>query len=186
MADTPAKLECTVTFLEMRARPTDPGPLMPAAKLTLLRAEQPSVAFYRFLYETVGTPWLWHERGRLGDDELAEIISDPEVEVYVLYAAGVPAGFSELDLRKMPDIELAYFGLMPDFIGRGLGRYLLRWSIDQAWTHTPKRLRVNTCNLDHPRALGLYQRAGFVAYKQETTLIDDPGDIRAVREPPAE
>jgi len=176
--NTPAKLECTITYLEMRAPPTDPGPPVPAVKLALMRAEQPSVAFYRFLYETVGSPWMWYERNRLGDNELSAIISDPGVEIYVLYVGGAPAGFSELDLRRLPEIELAYFGLMPEFIGRGLGPYLLRWTIDQAWTNTAKRLRVNTCNLDHPRALGLYQRCGFVAYKQKTNLIDDPRDIQ--------
>ncbi len=169
------KLECVITYLEMSQPPGSPGPPAPAAKLALLRAESPPVAFYRYLYDTVGGPWLWYERRRLDDDTLAAIIHDPKIEIYVLYVGGVPAGYSELDLRSMPDIELAYFGLIPDFIGRGLGRYFLSWTIDQAWTlHHPRRLWVHTCSLDHPRALEAYQRAGFAPYRQETTLIDDP------------
>lgn len=168
------KLALVVTYLEMTKQPTDPGPPVPALKLALFRAENPTVAFYRFLYDTVGGPWQWYERRRMDDDELAAIVQDPAVEIYVLYVSGVPAGYSELDLRKMPDIEVAYFGLMPEFIGRGLGTYLLRWTIDQAWTREPKRLWVHTCNLDHPRSLGLYQRAGFTPYGQEASVIDDP------------
>lgn len=169
------KLEMVVTYLEMKERPTDPGPPAPAKRIALMRAENPSVAFYRFLYDTVGGNWIWYERRLMNDDELASIIHDKNVEIYVLYVSGTPAGYAELDLRKMPDVELAYFGMMPGFTGQGLGRYLLRWAIDQAWSRQPDRLWLHTCNFDDPRALGMYQRAGFAPYHQETELIDDPG-----------
>ena len=170
----PGKLESRTTYLEMTEPPSTPAPPPPAVKLALLHAERPSVAFYRFLYNTVGGPWLWWERRQLADDTLAVIVHDPKVEVYVLYVGGVPAGFSELDRRQEPDIELAYFGLMEDFIGRGLGRFLLRWTVDQAWTRNPGRLWVHTCDLDHPRSLAVYQQVGFVPYRQTTEIIDDP------------
>jgi len=170
----PGKLDCVITYLEMMAQPTTPTPPIPAGKHALLRAENPTVSYYRYLYETVGTPWLWYERRLLNDVELATIIQDPKIEIFVLYVGGVPAGYSELDRREKPDIELSYFGLMPDFIGRGLGRYFLRWSVDQAWTHQPDRLWVHTCNLDHPRALSLYQKVGFTPYRQASIVIDDP------------
>jgi len=73
--------------------------------------------------------------------------------------------------------DVAYFGLLPHFIGHGLGAYLLSWAVDDAWRHAPERLWLHTCSLDHPRALRLYQRAGFVPYKQETKVIDDPRDL---------
>ena len=168
------KIESTITYMEMRSRPVTPTPPSPAKKLSLLHAERPSVAFYRFLYNTVGADWLWYERRAMDDDTLARIIHDPKVEIYVLYVAGVPAGYVELDCRKMPDIELAYFGLMPDFIGQGLGGFLLRWAIDQAWDKAPERVWVHTCTEDHPSAFGTYQRAGFAPYERETIVIDDP------------
>ena len=169
------KLETTITYLEMVGRPPHPHVSPPAGtKLALLRAQPPTVAFYRFLYDTVGEPWLWWERRALGDKELARILRDERVEIYVLYVNGVPAGYAELDLRTPPEIDLAYFGLMPDFIGRGLGRHLLTWAIDTAWNHEPRRLTVNTNTLDHPKALALYQQCGFRPYKQERKLFDDP------------
>ena len=103
----------------------------------------------------------------MSDAELTGIIHDEQVEIYVLHVDGEPAGFAELDRRRPPDIELAYFGLMPGYIGKGLGRYLLTWIIDTAWNHTPKRLWVNTNTLDHPKALPLYQRCGFRPYEQK-------------------
>ncbi len=169
------KLETSVTYLEMTEKPQLPT-LLPLrdTKLAILRAEQPTVAFYRFLYNAVGGPWLWWERRALDDDSLAAIIHDPMVEIYLLLVDGVPAGYAELDRRTPPDIDLAYFGLTPEFIGRNLGRHLLTAAIDIAWTNKPERMTVNTNELDHPKAIALYQRYGFHPYKQEKRLFDDP------------
>ena len=169
------RLPVTITFLEMTERPAHPH-LSPPQGLncSLLRLNEPTVRFYRYLYDAVGGPWLWFERRAMAEDELARIIQDERIEIYVLNVDGEPAGFAELDRRYPPDIELAYFGLIPDFIGKGLGRYLLTWAIDTAWSHGPKRLWVNTNTLDHPKALPLYQRCGFRPFKQEHVIFDDP------------
>ncbi len=168
------RLEVVITHLEMLARPRHPSRPHPPGKHALLRAEMPSVAFYRFLYNTVGEPWFWYERRRMSDEILSAIVTDPKVEIFVLYAEGTPAGYVELDRRKDPEIDIALFGIMPQAIGRGLGSFLLDWAIAQAWSYEPARLTVNTCTLDHPKALQVYQRAGFVPVRQERKVIDDP------------
>ncbi|MFQ5784719.1 MAG: GNAT family N-acetyltransferase [Alphaproteobacteria bacterium] len=170
-AESGGVIETTVTYLEMRAPPKRPGVPAPLGKLAILRAERPTVSFYRYLYNSVGGPWNWTDRRRIDDDTLRAIIEDPKVEIYVLYVAGVPAGYVELDRRFESEVELAYFGLMPEFVGRGLGSYFLDWAVTAAWMAGPERLWVHTCTLDHPRALSLYQRAGFVAYKQEIETV---------------
>jgi GNAT superfamily N-acetyltransferase len=168
------KLEVVTTYLEMTERTTRPQSPHPAEKIALLRAEEPSVSFYRYLYNTIGGPWLWYERRLMDDEALRRIIHDPQVEIFVLYVRGTPGGYVELDCRRNDDIEIAYFGLLPQHLGRGFGRYLLDWAVDEAWSKEPRRVWVHTCNLDHPKAIAAYQRAGFVPFKQETTLIDDP------------
>ena len=171
----PAMISSTVTYLEMMARPTlPPAALSSRRAVALLRAHQPSIAYYRFLYKSIGESWMWYVRLKLNDEALAAIVQDEKVEVYVLYVDGVPAGFAELDRRQGPDIELAYLGLMPEFVGGGLGAYLLSTAIDIAWSYEPRRLWVHTCTQDHPRALALYQRFGFKPYKQESTTFPDP------------
>jgi GNAT superfamily N-acetyltransferase len=100
----------------------------------------------------------------MDQDQLAALLIDDRVAVHVLYAAGVPAGYLELDARQAGDIEIAYFGLMPEFIGQRLGPYLLGWGVAEAWRAAPARLWVHTCTLDHPRALAAYLAAGFVEY----------------------
>ena len=174
MADAPAKIETVVTFLEMTAPPDGPPAEAPAPDVSIGLEEGPGVEFYRYLYDTVGAPWLWYERRLLDDAALAKIIDDPKVEVYVLRVGDDVAGYAELDRRSPPDIEIAYFGLMPDYIGRGLGPYLLRSAVDRAWERKPQRLTVNTCTLDHPKALALYESAGFKAYKVASRSFDDP------------
>lgn len=154
----------TVTFLEMRAPPAGP-PLPPApAGAEATREERPSVAFYRELYDAVGREWHWVDRKRLGAGELGAILGDPAVEVHVLRVEGEVAGFAELDRRTPGEVRLAYFGLLPAFIGRGLGWWFLRWAVQRAWSYAPERVWVDTCTLDHPRALALYEAAGFRAY----------------------
>jgi GNAT superfamily N-acetyltransferase len=167
-------LDVTIVFLEMHRAPTRPAPEPPRPDLTIVRASDPTVSFYRYLYGEVGRTWLWYERRRMGDGELAAIVKDPAVEVHVLYVGGVPAGYAELDRREPGQIELAYFGLIPAFIGAGLGAYFLAWSIDRAWSYQPARLWVHTCSLDHPRALPTYVNAGFAEYARKSVRIPDP------------
>ena len=176
-AEAADNIEVTITYLEMLEPPARPPTPLPrtASKIALLRATAPTVGFYRYLYNAVGAPWRWYERNQLADDALAAIIGDDGVEIYVLYCDGVPAGYAELDFRERGEVELAYFGLIPDFIGRGLGGYMLDWAIDTAWLRRPRRVWVHTCTLDHPAALAVYQKAGFVAYDQETVMIPHPG-----------
>lgn len=175
MADKKTSYESIVTSLQMLEKPTSPTPPHPAERIAILRAEQPTVSFYRYLYNTIGSAWRWWERRAMDDETLAAIITDPDVEIYVLHVRGVPAGLCELDCRTRGEVEIAYFGLMPEFIGRGLGGYLLRWGVDQAWTREPKRVWVHTCTEDHPAALPNYQKIGFEPYEQHTEIIDDPG-----------
>ena len=173
---TDAFIDVTVTSLEMQAPPARPRARAPnlSRPVMLLRATEPTISFYRYLYDTVGQDWLWYERRQMDDDALAEIIHDEQVSVDVLYVGGVPAGYVELDARMLPAVEVSYLGLMPEFIGRGLGRYLTDWAIDAAWAMEPERVWIHTCTLDHPAALHVYQKAGFTVFNRDTVAIPNP------------
>jgi GNAT superfamily N-acetyltransferase len=156
----------TTTYLQMFARSQRTIP-PPREGLTVIHAQKPTVAYYRFLYDSVGRDYDWTSRKKLTDAELAAILHDPRDEVHVLMADGVPAGFAELDRRTEGEIELVQFGLMPEFIGQGLGQYFLQWTIDKAWSYNPRRIWLHTCTKDHPAALPNYRKAGFAMYKEE-------------------
>ncbi|HWA04026.1 MAG TPA: GNAT family N-acetyltransferase [Rhizomicrobium sp.] len=172
--DGKKRVPMTVTFLEMRAKPAALPPPQPKSKFAILRAENPPVHFYRYLYNTIGEPYLWVDRRKLADPALAAIIHDPRTELYVLYMDGNPAGMAELEFRDPEAAQVAYFGLMPDFVGRGLGYYFLYHAVSIAWSRPIAKLLINTCTLDHPRALPLYQRIGFVPYSREDRYIELP------------
>ncbi|MCB4823631.1 GNAT family N-acetyltransferase [Roseicella sp. GB24] len=157
-----------VTFLRMDEAPEEPGPALPPGA-EVVQATRCSVAFYRYLYGTVGEDYVWWLRRTLPDADLAAILADRGVTIHVLYQHGEPAGFYELDRRNRPFTNLAYFGLMPHAIGLGLGRAFLRHAVDTAWAEHPRGLTVNTCTADHPRALPNYHAVGF-------------GTLRKVRE----
>jgi GNAT superfamily N-acetyltransferase len=178
-------VETRVTYLEMTAPPARPARPAPRSDLEIRLAQRPTVSFYRYLYAAVGEPWTWTVRRCLSDVELHAILSDPKVEVNVLWVGGVPGGYVELDRRSPPDIEVAYFGLMPEFIGQGLGRYMLDWAIHHAWRMRPRRLWLHTCDLDHPRALDLYRGAGFRIYHGRASTQELPPDFALPRRSPA-
>jgi ribosomal protein S18 acetylase RimI-like enzyme len=169
-----ALIDDVVTYLEMTRRPARPPAPAPRGRSALMRVENCPVSFYRYLYGEVGEPWLWHERRRLDDAALAAILHRPTTELFVLYVGGAPAGYFELD-RSVADVcELAYFGLAPSFIGRGWGRFLLDAAVDAAWAGEPRRVWVHTCTFDHPRAIGAYQKAGFMVYDRRPVRFEDP------------
>ena len=159
-------MRINTTYLQMLAAPRRVVP-PPRDGISIIQAKRPPVAYYRFLYDAVGKDWQWASRKKLTDADLTQIIHDPQVEVHVLFVDGVPAGFAELDRRTPGEIEVTQFGLVPEFIGQGLGRYFLQWTIDKAWSYGPRRFWLHTCTQDHPAALPNYLKAGFVVYKEE-------------------
>ncbi len=173
-AEDPAPLTTVVTFLEMSENPKRHVPAPHGVRVALMRAERPTVGFYRFLFDAVGRDWVWISRRFWSDAELTQVIHDPGIEITVLYVAGVPAGYFELDRRVAGEVEVSFFGLMPDFIGQRLGRFLINAAVDAAWQGEVSRVWLHTCDLDHPRALSVYQKAGFKPYRQETETLRDP------------
>jgi GNAT superfamily N-acetyltransferase len=160
-----ATVDVKVSYVEMLARPAGEA-VPPRERLTVIHARRPTVSYYRFLYHTVGKDYHWLSRAKLTDEELAAVLRDPRNEVHVLHDEGTPAGFVEFDRRAEGEVEIVQFGLMPEFIGQRLGKYLLRWAIDRAWNYGPRRLWLHTCSLDHPAALPNYLKAGFVLYRE--------------------
>lgn len=172
--DVPAgKLAMVVTSLEMTAPPPrrpDPAP----APWSLERISAPQPEAYRALYRRVGQDWLWFSRLRMPDDRLLAILRDPDVAVYRLVAGTAEAGLLELDFREEGACELSFFGLVPEAIGGGAGRWLMNRALDLAWARPIRRFWVHTCTLDHPAALDFYIRSGFRPIGRQVEIADDP------------
>ncbi len=158
-----AEVDYTVTFLEMTARPTWPYPPQPAgAAATLIAADDPPVWYFLSLYDAVGRDYCWEDMHHVPEDKLRAMLHHPEVTLWTLHRNGWPHGFYLLDGREAKQVDLAYFGLVPEAVGSGLGTWLLRTAVLAAWDRPgTRRVTVNTCSLDHPRALATYQKVGF-------------------------
>src|SRR5271170_1111770 len=103
-----ARVGVTVTFLRMDRPPAEAAPALPPGQ-QVVRVGTPSVAFYRYLYDTVGADYVWWLRRTMPDADLASLLAHPHVSIHVLYGGGEPAGFFELDGRNWPDVNLSYF-----------------------------------------------------------------------------
>ncbi|MDE2008057.1 MAG: GNAT family N-acetyltransferase [Rhodospirillales bacterium] len=167
------RVAVTVTFLRMDRAPRDAAPTLPI-ECQVVRATACSVAFYRYLYNTVGADYVWWLRRTMPDGDLATLLGDPLVSIHVLYRNGEPAGFFELDSRYWPDVNLSYFGLLPWAVGSGVGYAFLRQAVDAVWRQGARGMTVNTCTADHPRALPSYLRAGFRPLRQVREIWDVP------------
>ncbi|WP_084366892.1 GNAT family N-acetyltransferase [Neokomagataea thailandica] len=174
------RLDVDVTFLELIRGDTDVSPLPEGLALTRLAPS--ALELYRRLYAAVGGDYCWWMRRKMPDDALSRLLRESERSVMVLHdQQGAPLGFYELDLSHPHRGELAYFGLLPCAIGRGLGRFLLERAIAHAFSAGISRLGVNTCTLDHPRALPNYQRAGFCVTRVVREQWDVPVEFLPVR-----
>jgi len=140
----------------------------------VMKTEKPVRAFYLYLYTSVGRPYQWYNRLMMPAAELEKLISLETTDIRVLYVNGVPAGFAEFDVSDPNETEIVYFGLGCEFTGRRLGFPFLEWCIRHAWERPITRLWLHTCNLDHPAALTLYQKAGFEVYDQDTIMQQKP------------
>jgi GNAT superfamily N-acetyltransferase len=167
------RTEVTRTYLEMTS-PSD---------LVVAKTEQPGVrtervrgcppSFFRYLYAEVGRKYHWVDRLPWTEEQVQARIADPAVSLHVLYVDGSPAGYFELERHGDRSCEVAYFGLLPEFLGRGLGKHLLTVAAETAWAGGAQRVWLHTCTLDDPAALPNYVARGFRPFKTEVYWIEN-------------
>lgn len=146
----------------------------PARPYDLRRLETPLPEFNRFLYIAVGAPWCWYMRLDWNYSQWQAFLQRPGVETWVAYSHGTPAGYFEIEKQAPDSAEIAYFGLLGEFIGQGLGGALLEDAIHAAWQLGGRRVWLHTCSLDHPNALANYKARGFRVFRQESIVEDIP------------
>ncbi len=165
----------TVTFLEMKKPPASYAHVPMNRSVALIKTRNMPLHYYRYLMDRVGRKWHWVNALRLSDEELAAGLASPGRDVRVLYLDGAPAGFFDLKPHLPETVELAYFGIMEHALGQRIGRWFLGAAIDAAWSTAPDTVTVQTCTLDHPAALPLYQKLGFSPVGQSRELIEPMG-----------
>ena len=169
---TVSTIEVTRTYLEMRD----------ASELLAAQCDDPSVrveqmhyylpSFYRTLYVEVGRNYHWIDRLPWTDEQIRAHLQQPEIRLWLMTHDDSIAGYFELRSCEDGSVEIAYFGLLPEFLGRGLGKHLLTCATEQAWALGANRVWLHTCTLDDPAAMPNYLKRGFRPFKTEKYTID--------------
>ena len=160
----------TITYLQMVSREAIRPKPCPDPRFVVREATVKQWRFNRFLYELVGSDWLWVDKLEWSDVEWKLYAEANAMRTFAAYYDGSPAGYFELH-SKDDEVEISYFGLAPAFIGKGFGGYLLTVTLEEAWRMTPSRVWVHTCTQDHPGALANYQARGMRIYREEHVAL---------------
>ena len=143
---------------ELRARALPP-------ETQLVKREIPLPTLNRFFYLEVGKLWQWTDRLSWTEEQWRNWVEREALQTWMLLFHGTPAGYFELNDNDGA-VEIAYFGLLPLFVGKDLGGGLLTAAVEKAWGMKAKRILVHTSSLDHPYALKNYQARGFQIYRE--------------------
>jgi|SRR5579859_4243000 len=166
----PGKIAAVVTYLEMLDRPADSK----TSSVKLRQISNPDLSWYRGVFLRAGEHWLWWSRLEMNDTELAAVLNAPTTELFIAQVDGVEIGMAELDRSQPGQVEIAFFGLYAQALGKALGRPFMRAVLDRAWTSSISRVWVHTCTLDSAVALPFYVKCGFKPYKRAIEVADDP------------
>ena len=160
-------VEVTRTYLQLE-RPEDLKPArVDDPRIRIERIPDCPASFFRYLYSEVGRFYHWTDRLPWTDEEIRVHLARPQITLWVMFSEGAPAGYFELEKHDDGSTEIAYFGLIQEFLGRGLGKHLLSEAAERAWKDGANRVWLHTCTLDDPAALPNYLKRGLVPFKEE-------------------
>jgi len=152
-----------------------------AAPVSVTRAELVSPELNRYLYAAVGGHYYWLDRLGWSWLQWHDWLARPGVETWVASVRGTPCGYAELDGSAGGMVELSYFGLLPEFVGHGIGGVLLTtalraaWQVGERWDlPATRRVWVHTCSLDGSAAMRNYEARGMRHYRTEHDSVELP------------
>ncbi len=162
----------------------EPGQLRPTrhafVKAQVARAHIPCAELHEYLYTSIGRPWYWIDRLGWTSRDWSRHLRRADIATWIVYVEGRPAGYFELEKDDDRSVEIAYLGLMPDFIGCGIGGYVITEAVKRAWNMDASRVWVHTCTLDHPRALDQYRSHGFRLFHEAESYLELPEQLSHV------
>ena len=140
----------------------------------LIKKIKPDFQLNKFFYKQVGKKHRWIDRLIWSDEKWMTYISNRNLETYVISKYDELVGFFELLYNpELKETEISYFGLLEEYIGKGIGGFALSSAIRKAFEKNINRLWLHTCTLDHPNALKNYIARGMTVFKKENIKILD-------------
>jgi len=152
-----------VHYLKMESNPQYGVETINDISIKLINKPITTVQYLK-LYNKVGKNWNWTERVLMNEKELNKIINSDNNEIFVFSENNTNIGYAEFIINNQ-FVEILYFGLFPEYTGKGRGKQLFKWCISKAWAYKPEWVQLNTCDLDHKSAIPLYKKLGFAEYE---------------------
>ena len=145
----------------------------PLNNLYLYKVDPPDFQLNKFFYKEVGKKHRWVDRLIWTDKTWDNYLNKNGVNTYVLKHKQDLVGYFEQNYYKSEsNCEIAYFGILEEYIGKKLGGYLLSEAIKKSFEIGSKRVWVHTCSLDHKNALKNYISRGMKIFKSELININ--------------
>ena len=155
-------------YLEIKSLDELLGEKKPNDNYSLEQVSSNDFQLNKFFYNQIGKNHQWVDRLAWTNKNWTEYVSSPNVFTFILKKNGDIAGFFELIYHKnKSEIEIAYFGLLKEYMGKKLGGYMLSEAIKTSFLYNIKRVWVHTCSLDHQNALKNYLARGMTIFKSE-------------------
>ena len=143
-------------------------------KKYLVKKIKPDFQLNKFFYKQVGKKHRWIDRLSWSDGKWMNYISNKNLETYIISESDELAGFFELLYNpELKETEISYFGLLEEYIGKGIGGYALSVAIKKSFEKNIRRVWLHTCTFDHPNALKNYIARGMTVFKKENINILD-------------
>ena len=143
-------------------------------KKYLVKKIKPDFQLNKFFYKQVGKKHRWIDRLSWTDGKWINYISNKNLETYIISESDELVGFFELLYNpELKETEISYFGLLEEFIGKGIGGYALSVAIKKSFEKNIRRVWLHTCTLDHPNALKNYIARGMTVFRKENINILD-------------
>ena len=140
----------------------------------LVKKIKPDFQLNKFFYKQVGKKHRWIDRLSWSDEKWINYISNKNLETYIICEFEELVGFFELlNNPELQETEISYFGLLEEYIGKGIGGYALSVAIRKSFEKNIRRVWLHTCTLDHPNALKNYIARGMTIFKKENINILD-------------
>ena len=126
----------------------------------------------KFFYKTIGKKHKWVDRLVWTEQDWIDYVSKEKLSTYILKDKKELIGYFELIFyQDIRELEIAYLGILEEYLGKKLGGYLLSEAIKKSFSLGATRTWVHTSSLDHKNALKNYLARGMKIFKSETLII---------------
>ncbi|MEM6382023.1 MAG: GNAT family N-acetyltransferase [Pseudomonadota bacterium] len=174
-AEVPIGLHATVETSLQRDTAPNPGAYRLPSGFRLVQPEPVDLDAFKALFSDIGEPWLWFGRLLETDEDMQSILTDQNTTLrYLIDSFADPVGLFEAQQQGDDTLEVTYFGLRSNVMGKGLGGPFMEHGLAAAWHSGIKRIWLHTCTFDSPYALAFYRRQGFRPFKQRIEVATDP------------